>query len=481
MAWEWRENNREKVLASLRRGEYEAILNSKEGALDALAYVGYELGVLEAAAAIQVHREREGIPDALLLRTLAVLPFVEAMSLSAAADALFQDAAVLLQLGYTALQINAGFNARHGAAAACKSERALPYHPEVLREELKRIDLASLETFRQRCVRILFERKLVKGKVYAVDGSGLAEGIRVVGLLNLHPDCPLWVNWRVQTGVESEKGQEAHVVLGMVDEVRALAGADAIAWLLMDALYADGPLLARLKFERDIDALVRLPEDRRLYDQLISLLRITPTAWKRHLDTRYVAGRKETRQMAVAGMTDLNDWDSFLQMATVLGVANPTLCAYAIRSHPVDDPDAVEEWALVATAPFSSAWAAYTFWRNRWGIENTGFRELKEGWHLEHALWTFTHPVIAAARVAFTLVAYTVAQIAKTSAGERLAQHGIRRLRRELNRSVGSSPVIVFAAGAFTVLHLEELVVVLGGQPPQFSFRRPRSALPALS
>lgn len=124
MAWEWRENNREKVLESLRRGEYEAILNSKEGALDALAYVAYELGVLDAAAATQVYRERNGIPDELLLRTLAVLPFVEAMSLSAAAAALFQDAAVLLQSEYTALQINARFNARHGAAAACKSERA---------------------------------------------------------------------------------------------------------------------------------------------------------------------------------------------------------------------------------------------------------------------------------------------------------------------------------------------------------------------
>jgi hypothetical protein len=30
--------------------------------------------------------------------------------------------------------------------------------------------------------------------------------------------------------------------------------------------------------------------------------------------------------------------------------------------------------------------------------------------------------------------------------------------------------VIVFAAGAFTILALEELVVLLGGAPPQFSF-----------
>jgi hypothetical protein len=31
--------------------------------------------------------------------------------------------------------------------------------------------------------------------------------------------------------------------------------------------------------------------------------------------------------------------------------------------------------------------------------------------------------------------------------------------------------VIVFAAGAFTVLHIEELFTLPGGAPPHFSFR----------
>lgn len=482
MGWEWRENNREKVLECLRKGEYEAILTSQEGALDALAHVAYELGVLDAAAAIRVNREREGIPDELLLRTLAVLPFVEAIGLSAAANTLFEDAAVLLQLGYTAIQIQEGFNARHGAEYEEKSAQSLPCHPEVLRQELQRIDLDSLAEFRRRCMGTLFERGLVKGKIYAVDGSGLGTDLRVVGLLNVHRECPLWINWRVRTGNESEKGQEASVVLDMVDEVRAIAGPAAIEWLLMDALYADGPLLARLKYERRIDALVRLPDDRRLYDQLKSLLRLTPEAWKTHLDTRYIAGHKQTRQLRVAEMGDLNDWDSFLDTAHALGIENPTLCGYAIEGHVIDDPEQTEDWALVSSAPFSSPWGAYTFWRNRWRVENCGFRELKEGWLLETSLWTFHNPVVAAARVAFTLVAFNVAQVAKSKAGERLARKGIRRLRQALNRRFGSVPIIVFAADAFAILHVEELVEVLGGFPPQFSFRQPPGeGLPSLS
>lgn len=482
MGWEWRENNREKVLEALQKGEYEAILASRETALDALASLAWELGVLDAVSMIRVTRKREGIPDELLLRTLAVLPFVEAIGLSVAAGTLFEDAAVLLQLGYTAVQIEEGFNQRRGAGHESKSEEARPCHPEVLRQELERIELESLADFRQQCVRQLYQRGLVKGRIYAIDGSGLGEGIRVVGLMNVHRERPLWVNWRMRTGNESEKGKEAQVVLEMVDELRQIAGEEAIEWLLMDALYADGPLLVQLKYVRKIDALVRLPEDRRLYEQLMGLLRPAPHVWQEHVDTRYVAGHKQSRQMRVAGMDDLDDWDSFLESAESQGVEHATLSAYAIHGHCVQDPEQKEEWALVSTAPFNTAWQAYTFWRNRWVIENSGFRELKEGWHLERALWTYGNVTVAAARVAFTLVAFNVAQIARTKDGQRLTTRGIRKLRRNLTRQYGSVPIIVFAAGAYAVFHIEELVVLLGGKPPQFAFwKAPTNVPPGLS
>lgn len=472
MAWEWRENNREKVLEALRKGEYEAILASRDGALDALAQLAWELETLEAVNLIEVKRERDGIPDEMLLRTLAVLPFIEALSLSAAVNTLFEDAAVLLQLGYTAIQIQDGFNRRRGKEYTEKSAQSRPYHPDVLREELQRIKVESLDAYRRHCVGVLYKRGLIRSKVFAVDGSGIGPEMRVVGLMCIQKDGPLWVNWRLRTGTESEKGKEGQVLLEMVDEVREIAGADAIEWVLMDALYADGFLLANLKYKRQIDALVRLPEDRRMYEQLMGLLRVCPETWQVHQDVRYLSGHKQVRQMRVAKMDDLNDWDGFVEAAQTLGVEAPTLSGYAIQASPLDKPDEKEEWALVSTAPFNTAWQAYTFWRNRWGIENSGFRELKEGWHLEEALWTFHNTVVAAARLTFTLVAYNVAQIAKSKVAQRLKVRGIRKLRQELNRQFGlrSSPVIIFAAGAFTVLPLEELVILLGSAPPQFSF-----------
>jgi len=179
------------------------------------------------------------------------------MGLSAGGETLFQDAAILMQLGYTVDHIQQGFNRRHASESDAKSEESLPCHPEVLRQELTRIDLESLHEFRRQHVRTLFERRLVRGRTYALDGTGLGTRWRVVGLLNVNPECAVWVTWRVLSGSASEKGQEASVVREMVDEVREVGGADAIEWLLMDALYADGPLLVWLKYQREIDAMVR--------------------------------------------------------------------------------------------------------------------------------------------------------------------------------------------------------------------------------
>lgn len=74
-----------------------------------------------------------------------------------------------------------------------------------------------------------------------------------------------------------------------------------------------------------------------------------------------------------------------------------------------------------------------------------------------------------------------MAQVARTRPGQRLQARGIRRLRREPTRRFRSVPVIVFAAGVFAVLHIEELVGLLGGAPPQFSFHRPSAQAPPLS
>src|SRR6266566_1952730 len=102
----------------------------------------------------------------------------------------------------------------------------------------------------------LYQRQLVRGKVYAVDGSGLGDDFRLVALVCVSATRPIIVAWRLLSGPASEKGKEAAVTRQLVEQVLEVAGPQAIGLRLSDALYADGPLLAWLKYSKGIDARV---------------------------------------------------------------------------------------------------------------------------------------------------------------------------------------------------------------------------------
>ena len=105
----WYRNDKAAVAEALRRGERPDLATTMaSGPLDELVALHQELGIFTILDELEVQRARAGVPDELLLRTLATLPFVEPASLSGAAEVLFREPAVLLQLGWAPLQIRGG-------------------------------------------------------------------------------------------------------------------------------------------------------------------------------------------------------------------------------------------------------------------------------------------------------------------------------------------------------------------------------------
>jgi hypothetical protein len=60
-------------------------------------------------------------------------------------------------------------------------------------------------------VKALYQRQLVRGKVYAIAGLGLSNDFRLVALVCVSATRPIIVAWRLVSGPASEKGQEAVV------------------------------------------------------------------------------------------------------------------------------------------------------------------------------------------------------------------------------------------------------------------------------
>src|SRR5579864_8357895 len=470
---EWYRNNKAAVAEALRRGERPDLATTMaSGPLDELVALHQDLGILAILDELEVQRARAGVPDELLLRTLATLPFVEPASLSGASEVLFREPAVLLQLGWAPVHIRQGSNGRHRHPDG-RQEESLPCHPDTLRDTLRRVGESAWLQAQAAGVKALYQRQLVRGKVYAVDGSGLGDDFRLVALVCVSATRPIIVAWRLLSGQASEKGQEAAVTRELLEQVLEVAGPQAISLLLADALYADGPLLAWLKYGKGIDALVSLPEDRLLNQDLQGLADGQLIDWTHHRYLRTIQGHKHLREVEVTAAGELTSWDGFTEAAAHYGVPDASLWACLIRDVTTQEAAAEPPRALVSTRSFSDGFAALQAFRPRWHIEDDAYRELKEGWGLEKQRWG-RDLAAALGRTTLTCLAFNTAQVYRLRAGERLASVAIRRLRRLRQRELGPAPAVIYVAGCYGVFSLEE-VLALVGTPPR------ESLLPALS
>lgn len=458
---EWYRRDKEAVASALRGGEQPDLATTMaSGPLDELVALHEELGIFGIVEQLEVQRKRAGVPDELLLRTLATLPFVEQASLSGAAEVLFREPAVLLQLGWAPVQIRSGSNGRHRHPEG-RQEESLPCHPDTLRDALRRVGESAWQKAQQAGVQSLYQRQLVRGKVYAVDGSGLGDELRLVALVCVSATRPVIVAWRVLSGAASEKGKEAEVTRTLIEQVLEVAGPNAISLLLADALYADGPLLAWLKYCKGIDGLVRLPEDRLLYQDVQGLADAHLIEWTHHRYVRTIQGHKHIREVEVTAAGELTSWESFLEAAATYEVTDASLWACLIRDVTTSETAQEPPIALVSTRSWQNGFAALQAYRPRWHIEDDTYRELKEGWGLEKQHWG-RDLAAAVGRITLTCLAFNTAQVYRLQAGQQLAAVAIRRLRRLRQRELGNAPAVIYLAGCYGVFALEELLSLLG-------------------
>jgi hypothetical protein len=457
----WYQQDKAAVAARLRDGTRpDMVTTTALGPLDELVALHDEVGAFAALEAVSTGRQRAGLADRLLLRTLAVRPFVGNAGLHGVADQLFREPAILLQLGWSPVQVRQGDNGRHHHPDGRQAE-SLPCHPDTLRDALARIGEQAWLRAQQAAVSGLYQRRLVRGGVYAVDGTGLGPDRRVVALVCVSGAHPVIVAWRYLEGSASEKGKEGAVTRELVEQALAAGGAGCIRLLLADGLYADGPLLAWLKYAKGIDALVRLPADRLLYEDLQGLAAGRRLPWHEHRYTRTVRGRKEQRTVALAGVGQLDSWPSYLAAAAEHGAPEARLWACLVRERAPTDQPLAEAEALVSTREWARPWAAFQAYRGRWTIEDDTFRELKEGWGLERQPWGARHETVRG-RVALTVLAFNTAQLYRARGGQQLADKGIRRLRQLHRRELGAAPVVVYLAGCYGVFAVEEVFALLG-------------------
>jgi hypothetical protein len=251
----------------------------------------------------------------------------------------------------------------------------------------------------------------------------------------------------------------------MVAQLRADLGPAAIRWLLMDGAYVDGAWLAELQ-QQGIGAMVRVREDMQIFEQMQLLTQFPEYAYEPYRFVRTVQGHKEVHQVELALLTGLKMWPSYLKGWAEQGVAEndcPGLWGLLVREEREGKNGSREriEWGLVSVRPLPSRKEAFQQWRQRWHVENRGFRELNQGGWLETQTWGRSEAAVQTS-IALKLGAHNCYCLMRTELGQQWAVKGLRSLQHYLYGAPAVAMVVV--GDEYTLLSAEELVTLLGVQ-----------------
>jgi hypothetical protein len=460
MGWICLQENRQRVRAALLSGHVDEVITLRATAFDELAAAMHTFGYWTQLESIEITLDKDGddVPAGLILRELGVLPLLRIPNPNQAPTYLFQDYGVLRFLGFTVAQMRDGFNDK-GVRSPTGKERMRPHHRETLYHALKHVEIESLARFRQVHQRALVEHGLVQGGTFAVDGTGLRHSNRhVVILQQLSGVAPFIVDWRVQG-----PGRELAAGRAMVAQLEEMIGAEQIDWLLMDGAYVDGAWLAELQ-QQGIGAAVRVYEGMDVCEEMQLLSQYPEHAFEPYRYVRTIQGHKEWHEVELAFAQDLKMWPSYRQAwAERSDEPCPGLWGVLVREEREDKDGQLKQivWGVVFTRPVDSRAAGYQLWRQRWGVENRGMRELNQGGWLESQTWGRSEAAVLTS-IALKIGAHNCYCLMRTELGQQWAATGLRSLQQYL---YGAPPLVMIVADdEYMLLTAEELVTSLGVQ-----------------
>jgi hypothetical protein len=441
------------------------------------------------------------IPIARLILTYQMKVLLGIGSINLVPTRLFRQVALMKLIGYTTAEMQIGFCQRGNLAAG-------PMHKNTLADAVERLtaeELASILNETASRLRAKGFFKSSKGH-FALDGSDLETTAKYAGA-----GVKKYTEWKVDTktkeAVEVERfvhgfkvlivyevklrlvvaakvvpinEHESKFTLSLVRQAVKNLGEGVLRVLLMDRGFLDGRALWVLKHDLGIDFVVPSKDKMRVTEDARGLCRRGKDGQNLFGGER--AGNKKVDragkerwegQVSVVGVAGLQSYDQYGDEEHLKGANRKDFVGNAINAVVVTSWQGQaykvgEEKVFLSSLSVDSPLEVLDLYDLRSLIENTAFRELKQGWNLEH------HPKKTRAAVTghvfLTLLTFTLANAFRSSLGQELALHGIRRHRAEQEED----NVIVFTDEYYAIFHIEEVFILLGVVPKLLLYANPR-------
>jgi hypothetical protein len=474
VAWEHLTKDQKEMARRVVAGEYELISDVGWGFADEFFTFLDQVGFLDTLGEVDGEGfKRRMIPVGLLLMTYHLKVLAGLDSMNQVTGYLLSHPELLYRVGFTAREVKAGF-CRRG-----KGNRQGPLHKDTLADFMGRLtELESMQVF-QGAVSTLAKAGFYRSKrVWVLDATDLESTDRCRGAgrrtkqkrngeTETKHGFKLIMLWdeagRLPCSAKMVKIQqsERRSIPELVEQAELNLGGRLGGVLLIDRGFLAGEDLWWLKHDRGLDFVIPARTDLSVTEDARGLRGV--------LAEEVVPGHGE--DVDCYGVKGLQSYDGYRDP----GQPNPrhsklalgeALNAVVVTRWKDTLYGPGEEPVFLTSLPVDRPLEILNTYDWRSLIENAGFRELKQGWHLEK--FPQKNRQAASAHVMLTLCMYAMTGAYRTKLGQKLTGIGIRRYRRD--QWQWSNKLLVAGGGHYAIFDLEELLILLG-KPPRIFFR----------
>jgi DDE family transposase len=478
--WQFYERAQREVYRKLKgRERPEAVVGAGWGLLDHFFIFLFSLGFFARIDFRPQRVKRVMIPTVLMILTYEMKQLTGISSMNQLEEHLFRDTALLKIIGFTARQIQEGFCERG------KGKRRGPMHRDTLADFLSKFSSKEMDFILREAVRVLVKHKLIRGRTYILDatdlpttkrykGCGMKKGIKQVRskdgqevetvtyvygyklLVLMEARHKIIVAARVAKINEHEK----NFIKELVREGQQRTGG-AMKVLLVDRGFIDGVLLWWLSKKMGIKFVIPARSNMEVSQDI------------RGFRSEKADGQRifmeQTQEMKVMGVPGLLSYDQFGEEEHGRKKGRKDFRVNPINGVMVlrwdgRDYEPGKEKVFLTNFSVSRPMKIIERYDLRSEIENQGFRELKQGYHL----LKYPQKTEAAVRahVVLTLIIYSLVNAYKSEQGQRLAHLGIRRWRgKQMGQSIHK--MIVYYEGIYGIVDVEELFYLMDMTPKE--------------
>jgi len=456
-----------------------------------LAFLG-EMGFYEL---IQIDGERfvrKMMAVSLLILTYEVKVLLGLAGMNCVGKTLFRDIALLKLIGYTSRQLQEGM-CRRGY-----DDKQKPMHKNVLADAVEKLTTMELEYILNTSIQRLVEKGVFAESCghFALDGSDLETTALYQGAGKKTVTERKWSR-KEKREVEIEKTVYGFKLLALYDVHLRLVvavkvvqvqehdskftrqllqqgienlGEGVIQVLLIDRGFLDGLALWQIKNEDGIDFVVPVKTNMNVTNDARAFLKQKPDGKYIFAAGRPGEGVKQIGHIKLIGIRGLTTYDQYgdqehQQLSNRTDFEGNPINAIVVTEFNQHVYAADKAKVFLTSLPVSDPLTVLDLYDLRSLIENTLFRELKQGWFLGH----FPKKTADAVRghVFLTILIFNLTNAFRTHVGQDLAKRGIRRQRRSWHCAY---QVIVFAGEFYAVFDIETVFILLG-RPPDICWR----------